>query len=170
MLPPSFARLASEVFLSLFFYDLFFTIGHYICHKVREHLTSSGLCSIPRHSLGVLLSSSGAVQCSTGHEALEAPEVAQTYPEHKVAAKSMRTVSTSTHSLNRKHSTRQQAEPRQHPPMHSTHPRAPTRTVASVRSDVSIPIFGRGLGGSPFAVLSGSISIQRCLGNHFTPE
>ena len=38
-LPPSSARLASEVFLSLFFYDLFFTIGHYISHKVRAIFT-----------------------------------------------------------------------------------------------------------------------------------
>lgn len=34
VLPPSFARLVAEVFLSLFFYDLFFTVVHYTSHKV----------------------------------------------------------------------------------------------------------------------------------------
>eukprot|EP00892_Ulva_mutabilis_P008331 jgi/Ulvmu1/5870/UM025_0132.1 len=34
VLPPSFARLVADVFLSLFFYDLFFTAIHYSSHKV----------------------------------------------------------------------------------------------------------------------------------------
>jgi hypothetical protein len=41
--PPSFARLVAEVFLSLFFYDLFFTVIHYASHQVR----AARCCSFP---------------------------------------------------------------------------------------------------------------------------
>lgn len=37
--PPSFARLVAEVFLSLFFYDLFFTIVHFVSHQVCRLLS-----------------------------------------------------------------------------------------------------------------------------------
>lgn len=55
---PSFARLSADVFLSLFFYDLFFTIGHYVSHKART--LSYLVCFLLQYHRGLLPGSAGA--------------------------------------------------------------------------------------------------------------